>query len=207
MTNNESPTGESVRTWADYVTLRGEGDDRAFVHPAGVVEGQVEIGEGSSIWAGAVLRGDLNTIRLGRFVNIQDNTTLHVDSKSPMTIGDYALVGHNVMLHGCTIGRGCMIGIGSIVLDKAVIGDGAMITAGCMIRGGKKIPPRALVVQKDGETRVIEHGAKTDYAVAGSLEYAELARRYRAGIVQPFDRDEELAFLNRARDIIREEQI
>ncbi|MCR9144364.1 MAG: gamma carbonic anhydrase family protein [bacterium] len=205
----DDQTGTAAKAWSDYVTIEapGPGEAEAFIHPAGVVEGRVTLGARSSVWAGAVLRGDLNTIRLGRCVNIQDNTTLHVDSRSPMTIGDYTLVGHNVMLHGCKIGRGCMVGIGSIVLDKAVIGDGAMVTAGCMIRGGKKIPPRALVVQKDGETRVIENGAKTDYAVAGSLEYEELARRYRAGIVRPFDRDEELEFLNRARDIIRTEKI
>ncbi|MEQ9363392.1 MAG: gamma carbonic anhydrase family protein [Leptospirales bacterium] len=196
-----------LKNWRDYVTIEGEGENAAFIHPGAVVEGRVTLGEGSSIWAGAVLRGDLGSIRLGRFVNIQDNTTLHVDSRSPMDIGDYTLVGHNVMLHGCKIGRGCMIGIGSIVLDKAVIGDGAMVTAGCMIRGGKKIPPRALVVNKDGQTRVIENGAKTDYAVAGSLEYAELARRYRAGVLRPFDRDEELEFLNRAREIIGQEKI
>lgn len=195
------------KSWSDFVTLNGKGDLAPFIHPAAVVEGLVELGESCSIWGGAVLRADMNTIRLGRSVNIQDNTTLHVDSRSPIEIGDYTLVGHNVMLHGCRIGRGCMIGIGSILLDKAEIGDGAMITAGCMIRGGKKIPPRALVVQKEGQLRIIENGARTDIVVAGSLEYMELARRYRAGIVRPFSRDEELAMLIRAREVIQELKI
>jgi carbonic anhydrase/acetyltransferase-like protein (isoleucine patch superfamily) len=188
----------------DYVKLSGSGDLEPFIHPAATVEGLVELGEGCSIWPGAVLRADLNTMRLGRFVNIQDNTTLHVDSRSPIEIGDYTLVGHNAMLHGCRVGRACMIGIGSIVLDQAQIGDGAMITAGCLIRGGKRIPPRALVVQKDGRLQIVENGAKLAYTVAGSLEYMELARRYREGVVRPFTREEEQELSERAREIIAE---
>ncbi len=195
---------KKAKSWADYVKIHGQGELKAFVHPAATVEGDVELGEGSSIWAGAVLRGDLNRIELGRFVNIQDNTTLHVDGRSPMSIGDYTLVGHNVMLHGCVIGRGVMIGIGSIVLDHAEIGDGAMITAGCLIRGGKKIPPRALVVQKGAELKIIENGAKTDLTVTGSLEYFELGKRYRKGVVKKLERSEELEMHTRAKAIIAE---
>lgn len=88
----------------------------------------------------------MNRITLGNFINIQDNTSLHTDSRGSISIGDWTLVGHNAMLHGCKIGRGCLIGIGSILLDGCEIGDGAQITAGCMIRGGKKIPPRSLVL-------------------------------------------------------------
>ncbi len=141
----------NTKHWNDYVIKHGEGEDEPFVHPMAVVEGHVELGPQSSVWGGAVLRGDMSTIRLGLAVNIQDNSTLHVDSNGTGEVGDYTRVGHNVMLHGCKIGRGCLIGIGSVVLDGAEIGDGAMITAGCMVRGGKKIPPRALVVQKGGE--------------------------------------------------------
>ncbi|MGQ2864251.1 gamma carbonic anhydrase family protein, partial [Leptospira interrogans] len=112
----------------------------AFIHPLATAIGLVEMGPYSSLWPGTVVRADMNQIVLGKGVNIQDNSTLHTDSSRGITIGDYTLVGHNTMLHGCKIGRGCLIGIGSIVLDEAEIGDGAMITAGCMIRGGKKIP-------------------------------------------------------------------
>lgn len=201
---SKSQPSRKTKSWADYVKIHGKGEFKAFVHPAATVEGDVELGEGSSIWPGAVLRGDLSSIRLGRYVNIQDNTTLHVDGRSPMSIGDYTLVGHNAMLHGCVIGRCVMIGIGSIVLDRAEIGDGAMITAGCMIRGGKKIPPRALVVQKGAELKIIENGAKTDLTVTGSLEYFELAKRYRKGIVKKLEREEELAMHEKAKAIIAE---
>lgn len=173
-----------------------------FIHPLAAVDGLVTLGEGCSIWAGAVLRADMNTIRLGPYVNIQDNTTLHTDSRSSIEIGDYTLVGHNAMLHGCRIGRGCMIGIGSIVLDHAEIGDGAMVTAGCLIRGGKKIPAGALVLSKGEELRIVPGGAKTALTIAGSLEYAALARRFLDGVFGPFSKEEELSFLEQARELI-----
>lgn len=169
-----------------------------------VVEGMTTLGEGCSVWGGAVLRADMNEIQLGRFVNIQDNTTLHTDSRSRIDIGDYSLIGHNVMLHGCRLGRAVMIGIGSVVLDGAEIGDGAMVTAGCMIRGGRKIPPRALVIQRGNELKIVEHAAKTALIVAGSLEYVELARRRLAGSYGPFSRQQELDFLAKARDLIEQ---
>lgn len=181
---------------------KSEFPEKPFIHPLAAVDGLVEMGEGCSIWAGAVLRGDMNRIRLGRYVNIQENSTLHVESTSTIEIGDYSLIGHHVMLHGCHIGRAVMIGIGSIVLDHAVIGDGAMVTAGCMIRGGKKIPPRALVLGHGGDLKIIPNAAKTAMVVAGSLEYVELARRYLRQEWGPFPREQELAYLHQAREII-----
>ena len=175
-----------------------------FLHPDCTVEGLVEMGTESSVWAGAVLRGDMNTIRLGRAVNIQDNTTLHVDSRSPIEIGDYTLVGHNAMLHGCKIGRAVMVGIGCIVLDGAEIGDGAMVTAGCMIRGGAKIPPRALVLQKEGKVIIKEGKARTGYTMAGSLEYVALAERWRRGEFGPFPRSFEEELFRRGEELLAE---
>ncbi len=184
------------------------GDDArfpgCFLHPNCTVEGLVEMGPECSIWAGAVLRADMNTIRLGRGVNIQDNTTLHVDSRHPIVIGDYTLVGHNAMIHGCTVGRACMIGIGSIVLDGAEIGDGAMVTAGCLIRGGARIPAHALVIQKDGKLIVAENRARSAYTLAGSLEYIELARRFRSGQWGPFTREHEEELFRQAERMLVE---
>ena len=160
------------------------------------------MGKLSSLWPGVVLRADMNSFILGDYVNIQDNTTLHSDSKRGITIGDYTLVGHNAMLHGCTIGRAALIGIGSVILDDAIIGDGAMITAGCMIRGGAKIPPRALVTPDGSSIRIFENKARTALTVAGSLEYVALAERMRKGIWGPFTRAEEEDFLARAKAIV-----
>jgi carbonic anhydrase/acetyltransferase-like protein (isoleucine patch superfamily) len=92
--------------------------DNVFVHPSAVLIGLITIGTNSSIWANTVIRADNNTISIGNGVNIQDNSTLHVDSKQGLVIGDYSLIGHNCVLHGCKIGRACMIGIGSILYIK-----------------------------------------------------------------------------------------
>lgn len=176
----------------------------SFLHPDSTVVGMVEMGIGCSIWPGAVLRGDLNRIVLGDYVNVQDNCTLHTDVRSPLEIGDYSLIGHNAVLHGCKIGRGCMIGIGSIVLDEAVIGDGAMVTAGCLIRGKTKIPPRALVVSEGGKIRIFERKAAVRLTIAGSLEYVELARRHQKGEFAPFDEADQKSLLEMADQIVAE---
>ncbi|TGK02926.1 gamma carbonic anhydrase family protein [Leptospira langatensis] len=176
--------------------------ETAFIHPAATAMGMLEMGPYSSLWPGAVARADLNEIILGEGVNIQDNTTLHTDSTGSLLIGDYTLVGHNAMLHGCKIGRGCLIGIGAVVLDEAEIGDGAMIFAGCMIRGGKKIPPRAMVIPKNGDIVIYEKKAKPEMSVAGCLEYIQLAKRFQENIFKPFTKEEEQVFVDQAKAII-----
>ena len=118
--------------------------ENCFVHPSAVVIGNITMGSDCSIWPGAVLRADMNSITLGKAVNIQDNTTLHVDSHSPMSLGYYTLVGHNSMLHGCTIGKGRLIGIGAIVLNGVRVGAGSIVGAGALVT--KDVPPRSLVV-------------------------------------------------------------
>lgn len=177
-------------------------DKSVFIHPAATVMGQATIGACSSIWPGAVVRADLNTIELGAYVNVQDNSTLHVDSRGALTIGDYTLIGHNAMVHSCTIGRGVLIGIGAVVLDGAEIGDGAAITAGCLIRGGRKIPAGALVLSKRGEVVVIEGKARPKMTVAGSLEYHQLAERHLRGQYGPFSAEAEQAFYAEADRIV-----
>lgn len=175
----------------------------AFIHERATVIGDVTMGEYSSLWPGVVVRADMNRFVLGDFVNIQDNSTLHSDSKRGVEIGDYTLVGHHAMVHGCTIGRGVLIGIGSVILDGAVIGDGAMVTAGCMVRGNTKIPPHALVTPDGSTIKIIENKAKSVYTIAGSLEYAALAKRLQEGKWGPFSPDEEKGFFEEARAIMK----
>lgn len=174
----------------------------AFIHERATVYGDVTMGEFSSLWPGVVLRADMNSFVLGNYVNIQDNTTIHSDSRRGVSIGDYTLVGHNAMIHGCQIGRAVLIGIGSVILDDAEIGDGAMITAGCMVRGGTKIPPRALVTPDGSSIKIFENKARTALTVAGALEYVELAQRMQKRVWGPFTRAEEEAFLARAKEIV-----
>ncbi len=149
-----------------------------FIHPSAQVIGKVKIDECSSIWPNTVIRGDLNEILIGKYVNIQDNSVLHVDSHSPLVIGDYTLVGHMAMLHGCRIGKACLIGIRTLILDEVEIGDGSMITANCIIRGKTKIPPYSLVIESKGEIKIYPNKAKPLTTILACLEYYELAKKH-----------------------------
>ena len=119
---------------------------RAFVAPNATVVGQVEIGQGASIWFGAVLRGDINRIVIGRRTNVQDNCVLHVESNRPCVLKEGVIMGHQATAHACTIGNGALIGIGARILNRAVIGEYAIIAAGAVVLEGTEIPPYCLAV-------------------------------------------------------------
>lgn len=107
--------------------------------------GDVVIGEGCSIWFGTVLRGDVNSIRIGNGTNIQDGTVIHtLFQRSTTTIGDNVSVGHNVTIHGATIKDNALIGMGSVVLDHAVVGEGAIVAAGSVVLGKTQIPANTI---------------------------------------------------------------
>ena len=125
--------------------------DSVFIAPGAFIIGNVSIGEESSVWFNAVLRGDEGPIKIGKRTSIQDNTTLHLYEGQPLTIGDEVTVGHNAILHGCTIGNRSIIGMGSTILDGAEIGEECIIGANTLISPGKKIPPRSLVVGSPGK--------------------------------------------------------
>ncbi len=149
-----------------------------FVAPNAVVIGDVEIGEGSSIWYGAVIRGDLNLIRIGRYSNIQDNCTIHVDGINTTIIGDYVTVGHNAVLHGCRIGEGSVIGLGSILLNGSIIGKGSIVAAGAVVRERQEIGENQLVA---GSPAVFKRELDADSAIANRNPaeiYVELAKKH-----------------------------
>ena len=117
-----------------------------FLAETAVVIGDVVMGDGCSVWYGAVVRGDVNSIRIGHRVNIQDNATLHCTyQKCGLTIGDDVSIGHNAVVHGCTVESKVLIGMGAIVMDQAVIGTGSMIAAGAVVTQGTKVPPGSLM--------------------------------------------------------------
>lgn len=117
-----------------------------FVAESADVIGDVTLEEGVSIWYGAVARGDINSIKVGKFTNVQDNVSLHNDADTPLIIGEYTTIGHNAVVHGCTIGDNCLIGMGAIVLNRAVIGDNCIIGAGSVVTEDMVIPPSSLVM-------------------------------------------------------------
>ena len=120
------------------------GEDCFLAENAAII-GDVVIGEGCSIWFGTVLRGDVNSIRIGNGTNIQDGTVIHtLYQRSTTTIGDNVSVGHNVTIHGAEIKDNALIGMGSVVLDHAVVGEGAIVAAGSVVTGKTVIPPHTL---------------------------------------------------------------
>jgi len=163
---------------------------QVFLHPSCQVIGDVTLGDDSSVWCNAVLRGDVNRIVVGRGSNIQDLSMGHVSHKtadkpdgSPLIIGDYVTVGHAVILHGCTIGNECLIGMGSIIMDDVVIPDHVMIGAGSLVSPGKMLesgmlymgrPAKAVRALTEKEIQYLRYSAahyirlKDDYLNVGS---------------------------------------
>jgi carbonic anhydrase/acetyltransferase-like protein (isoleucine patch superfamily) len=123
----------------------------AWVAPSATVIGGVELADGVSIWFGAVLRGDNDPITIGTGSNVQENAVLHTEIGQPLIIGQYVTVGHQAMLHGCTIGDGSLIGMQAIVLNGARIGRECLIGAGALIPEGKVIPDRSVVMGAPGK--------------------------------------------------------
>jgi gamma-carbonic anhydrase len=157
-------------------------DETAYIAPGAIVVGDVEIGAGSSVWYGSIVRGDVNYIRIGARTNIQDGSIIHVSTKThPTVLEDEVTLGHRVTLHGCHVERGSLIGIGAIVLDGARIGANSLVAAGSLVTPGTVIPERSLVMGSPARVR----RPLADEEVA-DLEkfwrnYVELSRIYREG--------------------------
>lgn len=118
-----------------------------FVEESARVVGDVEMGEHSSVWFNAVVRGDVHYIRIGGRTNVQDNSSLHVTKDVyPLIVGSDITIGHGVTLHGCVVRDRCLIGMGAIVLDNAEIGEDSIVGAGALVKEGMKVPPGSLVV-------------------------------------------------------------
>ena len=116
----------------------------AFVAGGAWLIGEVELAEEASVWYNAVLRGDINAIRVGRRTNIQDGCVLHVTKRLPVEIGDEVTVGHMAMVHGCRIGRGSLIGMNAVVLDNAAVGEGSIVAAGAVVKENFIVPAGTL---------------------------------------------------------------
>ncbi|HEY0005212.1 MAG TPA: gamma carbonic anhydrase family protein [Pyrinomonadaceae bacterium] len=164
-----------IRTFRN---LHPEIHPSAFVEESAQIIGDVQIGEQSSVWFNAVVRGDVYYIRIGRRTNIQDGTVIHVTNGTHATIlEDEVTVGHNVTLHGCHIERGCLIGMGSIVMDGARIGAQSLVAAGSLVSPGTQIPPRSLVMGQPARVKrplSDEEVAGLDVFWKNYIEYTKL---------------------------------
>lgn len=154
----------------------------AWVADSAQVIGNVELGDAASVWFGAVIRGDTECIRIGRNSNIQDASVLHADVGKPLTIGDNVTVGHQVMLHGCTVGDGSLVGIGAVVLNGAKIGKGCIVGAGSLVTEGKEFPDGSMIM--GSPARLIRQ--LTPEQVEGirhiARHYVDNAVRFRVGL-------------------------
>lgn len=150
----------------------------AFVHPDAVIIGDVRIGADSSIWPGAVLRGDYGTVIVGERSSIQDGAVVHAVAQYPTVVGNDCVVGHLAHLEGCVVHDHSLIGSGSIVLHEVVIESGATVAAGAVVRNRTHVPANALVVGVPGEIRL---GASSpESIVVNAAMYVENARRYKS---------------------------
>ena len=154
----------------------------AWVADEAQVIGNVELGENATVWFGAVLRADNELIRIGRNSNVQDGSVLHVDTGKPLVIGDNVTIGHQVMLHGCTIGDGSLIGIQAIILNGARIGRNSIVGAGSVVTEGKEFPDNSLILGSTAKlVRTLDEAAMKTVR-EGNEHYVHQSQRYVRGL-------------------------
>ena len=182
-----APTGPSCKTTLHLATMalhRFEQHEpqlaaTAWVADSAAVIGQVVLGEGASVWYGTVIRGDNDCITIGARSSIQECSVLHTDGGIQLTVGSGCTIGHQVMLHGCTIGDGTLIGIQSIVLNGAVIGPNCLVGAGSLVTEGKEFPAGSLIMGRPAKVvRPLEPDEIARLA-RSAAHYVELAERHR----------------------------
>ena len=156
--------------------------DSAWVADSAQVMGRVTLAEDSSVWFGVVIRGDTETIRVGRGSNIQDNSVLHADEGQPLVIGDHVTVGHQVMLHGCTVGDGSLIGIQAVVLNGAKIGKNCLVGAGSLVTEGKEFPDGSMILGSPAKVVRQLSPEQIEGLKMSARHYMNNASRYKTGL-------------------------
>ena len=151
----------------------------AYISPRASLIGDVEVGDGTSVWEFAVVRADMNKIRIGKNTSIQDNCTVHCTFPNPTTIGDFVTTGHNSVIHACEIGDYVVVGIGAIVLNGARVGSGSVIGAGAVVTENTEIPPNSLVLGIPGKIiKEVSPDMRESFKTNAEL-YVELGRKHK----------------------------
>lgn len=159
-------------------------DPSAWIAPNATVIGNVEIGPESTVWFGAVIRGDDpgRPIRIGARTSIQDNCVIHVSEEGPTIIGDDVTVGHGAVLESCTVGDGALIGMNAVVLQRSRVGDGALVAAGAVVGVGSEVPDRTLAAGAPARVKRPLAADAGEWMAHGAEHYVELGRVYRAAL-------------------------
>jgi carbonic anhydrase/acetyltransferase-like protein (isoleucine patch superfamily) len=163
-------------------------DLKPSVHPSAwvadnaQVTGNVTLAENTSIWFGVVIRGDTSTISVGKGSNVQDNSVLHADEGMPLVIGEGVSVGHQVMLHGCTVGNDTLIGIGAIVLNGAKIGNNCLVGAGALVTEGKEFPDGSMIIGSPAKAVRMLSPEQIEGLKMIAKHYISNASRYKTGL-------------------------
>lgn len=156
--------------------------DGAWVADSAQVIGNVVLGENASVWFGAVLRGDTEALTIGRNSNVQDLSVLHADLGCPLTLGENVTVGHQVMLHGCTVGDNSLIGIQAVVLNNAKIGRNSIVGAGSVVTEGKEFPDNSLIIGSPAKVvRTLDDAAAAKLRQSAE-HYVDNGRRFAKGL-------------------------
>lgn len=155
-----------------------EAHEQSWVAPNATLVGKVKLEPGASVWFGAVLRGDNELIHIGENCNVQDGTVMHTDMGFPLTVGTGVTIGHNAMLHGCTVGDYSLIGINAVVLNGAKIGKYCIIGANSLIGEGKEIPDGSLVMGSPGKVVRELTEQQKKMLEASAAHYVHNAQRY-----------------------------
>jgi carbonic anhydrase/acetyltransferase-like protein (isoleucine patch superfamily) len=155
--------------------------ETAFIADSADIIGNVEIGDFSSVWFNAVIRGDRNKIRIGNRTSIQDNVVIHINPEHEVQVGDDVSVGHGAVLHGCRIGNNVLIGMNSTVLNGAEIGNNSIVGANALIPEGKKFLENCLIIGVPGKVKREIEEAEIEAIAKNAEEYVELGKKYRNG--------------------------
>lgn len=158
-----------------------ENKDNTWVADSADVIGRVLLKSESSIWFGAVLRGDNELITIGRCSNVQDLTVFHTEH-SPTIVGEYCTIGHRAIIHGCTIGNHCLIGMGATIMNDAVINDYCIVGAGSLVTEGKTFPPRSLIIGSPARVLRMLTDAEIESITSTALHYHDNAMRFKNGL-------------------------
>ncbi|MBC7484319.1 MAG: gamma carbonic anhydrase family protein [Rhizobacter sp.] len=156
----------------------------AWVAESAQVIGNVELAEDTSVWFGAILRGDNELLRIGKGSNVQDGAVIHSDPGFPVSLGENVSVGHRVMLHGCTVGDGSLIGIGAVVLNGAKIGRNCLVGAGALVTEGKDFPDGSMIIGSPAKAVRELTLEQIEGLRRGAVHYVQNAKRFKAGLVK-----------------------